>query len=319
MKWLMLLLFGLFLAGCTVTQTVYLQDASIKGPIQSPPLNILENSRKDKIIISPKFHVAPPKPILTGNVNHTRVNANGVYQVDSVKNSDDTYSFTESNQNTYPFQGSNLRWNVSDFYGGLDVNIPWGKTSRVNLGFSIARENGESLLGGSLGLGLCSIQDQGSFTFSFGLNYQQMAYDLTSVVKTDVDYFWGGSSSSVLFFHDRGKAGSLGFYLNLLYNSSYEGTVNFYMGGGYLQQTLLSYKPNTLDPNFIWPFMTVNDIQGDESFSKSLGFLSLTPGLFFKVSDDIRFVAGANLLYDIGDAATGQMIVIPSFRFDFAF
>ena len=51
----LVVIYLLFWAGCTTTkETIYLQEIEVSGPINQPPIHLMDNSDYD-VTISPKF------------------------------------------------------------------------------------------------------------------------------------------------------------------------------------------------------------------------------------------------------------------------
>lgn len=62
MKKIIVLLFAwmtlcLVLAGCnTVTQTIYLQNVEVNGPVNQPPLHVTNDQKKDDVTLTADFN-----------------------------------------------------------------------------------------------------------------------------------------------------------------------------------------------------------------------------------------------------------------------
>ncbi|MFC2103665.1 hypothetical protein ACFLSS_04470, partial [Bacteroidota bacterium] len=73
---------------CTTTQTIYLQDIEVSGPILTTPIHITDSTKTPSITISPKFSFNTQKSVNGLVEGHTKINENGIFAVDSIANSD---------------------------------------------------------------------------------------------------------------------------------------------------------------------------------------------------------------------------------------
>jgi hypothetical protein len=146
----------LFVTGCgTTTQTIYLQDIEVEGPISQPPLHITNGQKAGSVTISPKISVNKGQTI-TGRVDHSPVNGDGIYQANRISNGDGTWRYEPSDENRLPYFGDNLTWNMSDASMGVDLDLCVSDHFALTGGLNYVVQEQNSLIGGSAGLGIYS-------------------------------------------------------------------------------------------------------------------------------------------------------------------
>ncbi len=245
-------LLSLLLCGCyTVEQTIYLQDVKVSGPLNQPPLQVTTQN-KSQITITPKFSFNNRK-YLSGNVeNHTTVNGDGIYQIDTITNGDGTRNYQISDANSQPFKGDNLRWDITQLNAGLDMDFRLSNGFALIAGISYSGDDNRDYFGGTVGFGLFKLRDNGALRFDAGIIWQNLYYEVATVVVSEVRDIWSGyTSTDVSFFRDRAKSRSVNPYFSLTYNSAYTGSpVNFLLSLGFFTQTVVSFEPQSYDPEY---------------------------------------------------------------------
>jgi hypothetical protein len=299
---LLKLLFSVFVfTSCTtVKETIYLQDVTASGPINTPPVRITKNKTEGQVTVSPRILI---------NTNHSIAgNTKGERYRDNVQDS----LFN-------PFE-KNLRWEFPDFIAGLDFDFALSKSFSLAGGFNYAHVNQTQLLGGSLGIAFFKEKNQLAFRFDAGIMLQQIYFDAKTVVVTTIDNLFGDPETSVIYYRDRDKNSGLDLYAMLTFNTAMnEYPFNFFLSAGYFNQTVLNFEPQTttdLTYLFILSSKTVEDTRGETSAA----FLSLTPGVFYDFSETARLIVGARLLFETGlDKSHPDFLVLPHIQFDLSF
>lgn len=310
--------FSLALYGCfTVEQTIYLQDVNVTGPLNQPPLQVTTRN-KTAITITPKISFNNRKYI-SGNVeSHTTVNDNGIYQIDTIFNSDGSRSYRISDENNRPFSGENLRWNIAQVNAGLDMDFQLSNGFALTAGISYAGDKERDYFGGTIGFGLFKLNESGALRFDAGIIWQNMYYDAATVVVSEVRDIWSGyTSTDISFFRDEARSRSINPYFSLTYNSAFsESPVNFLISLGFFTQTVLSFEPQTYDPQYyFWGnSVTVSDRRGESMAS----FITFTPGIIFSFGTGGEIVAGARILHEnvIGNSKQSTFLS-PVIQFNF--
>ena len=303
-------IFGLVLCGCyTVEQTIYLQDVQVSGPLNQPPLQVTTQN-KTAITISPRISFNNRKYI-SGNVeNHTQVNSEGSYQIDTIYNSDGSKNYQISDANSRPYEGDNLRWDIAQVNAGLDMDFSLSNAFALTAGVSYASDKERDYFGGTVGFGLYKMTETGAVRFDAGIIWQNLYYDAATVVVSEVREIWSDyTRTDISFFKDRARSRSINPYFSLTYNSAYaESPVNFLLSLGFFTQTVLSFEPQSYDPAyFFWGnSVVVNDKRGESMAS----FITLTPGLILSFGKGAEIVAGVKILHEnvIGNSKQSTFI-----------
>ena len=154
--------------------------------------------------------------------------------------------------------------------------------------------------------------------FDAGIIWQNLYYDASTVVVSEVKNLWSGyTNTDVSFFRDKEKTRSINPYFSLTYNSAYsESPVNFLLSLGFFTQTVVSFEPTTYNPEYYFWGNTikVNDKRGESMAS----FFTFTPGLILTLGPEGEIVAGARILHEnvIGNSKQSTFIS-PLLQFNF--
>ncbi len=309
----------LFLTGCAIVkQSVYLQNVEVDGPINQPPLHITGGQQKHTITFSPKVYINTDKNYRGTAGGHTSVNSSGFFQVDTVINSDGTGRYKESSANSFEYRGRNLNWNMPDMSVGFQVDAALSDHFAVGGGINYAEVAGSKLLNGSFGIGIFTEKRGSAVRLDFGLLFQSMHYNSSSVIITTVTPSFGNESTEISFFRDINKCSATNFYGSFTYNSvNRNSLINFYLNLSYFGQTVLDYEPENLARD-TYPFSFVtNDVSHGKIFTS---FLSLTPGIYSDIPDCGRLSLGVGLLKEISiDNSSRSLFISPVVQFDMMF
>jgi hypothetical protein len=317
----LLLLIALILNGCAdIQQTIYLQNVEVNGPLNHPPIFISDG--RNGITISPWLSFSPTKQI-TGRSNHSKVNASGVYQVDTIRDGGQIY-YGESRANYYEYTQNNVKWNLPDVKAGVDMDIPISRTISIFGSFNYTSQNLYQIVGGSFGFGFYSIKKNDAIRLNIGCTIQQYQYDASTVVVSTIDPVFGNEYTQVDFFHDIDKKGNLNFFGNLTYNTvSAEMPINFFFSLAFFSQTLLNMEPKNLDW-VVYPFVFTNTTT-DAREEISTSYVSFSPGIYVNITSSMRFVLGVNIVKDLGDFSsesgtfTSGLLFMPLAKIDLMF
>jgi len=307
-----------FLQGCiTINKTIYLQNVKIDSPIKAPPLNITKDKQNEKATISVGVNFNNTKSIQGIVGEHSKVNNSGFFQVDTVVvNGQRTYK--DAGTNIYNYNENNFEWNQSNFSMFVNADMRLSRAFAFSIGLNYAIQNQRSLYGGNFGFGIYSEEPYGALRIDFGLDWQQVLYDASSVVVTDIS--GGGiNSSSVAFFEDEDINTNFNPYVSLTYNSKYEDApINFFIYVGYFTQTLISYSPSTPSKSYYSLQTTVYTI--DKRGDATAGFFNLTPGLYFTLPGNSRINLGIRILKETQiESSSKSLFIIPVFQYDISF
>jgi len=297
-----------------VTESLYVQDVEVQGPINQPPVRIT-GKVTPSFIVSPKFFINSNKKFNSSIDGHTSVNSAGVFQVDTVVNGNSiTYKITPG-ANTYPFRGENLHWTIPDYMVGLDLDVAMSKKIALSGGFNLSSKDRTNLYGYRIGLGFFSASGNLAIRFDGGLIWQKYTYDAASVIVRGENADIGSSSAEVIFFRDRGKSTNLNHYLSLTLNTVYDNLpVNFLVNVGYSGQSLIDFEPETPDHEYyiINPGYRVEDMRG-EAYA---AFINVSPGFYVNLTEWSRLVFAVRFFFEVEFESGNPTFIIPMLQFD---
>lgn len=305
-------------AGCgTVEDKVFLQRAEVSGPVYQPPI-VMTGARPDSTVtLSAKFFGGSKNRIHAKMSTTSEVSPSDFFQ-------NDDKPFEDWNWDEGPGSKSlhNLRWNLPDFYAGVDADLPLGKSISLLLGFSYSTAASTNLYGGSIGLTAFSFKDGIGARLGFGASLQQYSYDAYSLLVRRTIPNNEVESQTTYLLHDVDVNSNINFYLNLTVNSEYKTfPLNFFLSLGYFNQQLLDFEPsepyNKADDLSVDLF--THHITTDARGEASNSYLSLTPGIYIKLTDIHRVVLGAGILRTVSGLqnSTSKWLVVPMMKFDF--
>jgi hypothetical protein len=317
----LLLLISLILSGCAdIQQTIYLQNAEINGPLNHPPIYISDN--RNTITVSPWLSFNT-KDQITGRSNHSNVNANGIYQVDTIRDGGQIY-YGKSNANIYTYTENNVKWNIPEVKAGVDMDLPLSKSISIFGSFNYTSKNLYQITGGSFGFGFYSVKNNDAIRFNIGCTVQQYQYDATTVVVSTIDPVFGKEYTRVDFFHDIDKKSNLNFFGNLTYNTvSADLPINFFFSLAFFSQTLLNIEPE--NPNRDYYPLGFTTTSSDTRGEISTAYFSFSPGVYINITPSMRFVLGVNIVKDLGDftnatnSFTSGLLFMPLAKIDLMF
>jgi hypothetical protein len=304
------LLFSVLLTGCSVQDTIYLQNIEVSTPLSVPPLNISTTANEGKLTVSPKFYFNNVGYV-EGTLDHSPVNELSQFEVDTVDG-----RLSPSPNNRFEYDGRNMRWNIPEYMVGVDIDIPLGAVVSINTGFNVSSVGNTDLLGGVLGISFHTLADNSAIRFSGGLSWQQFKYAAETVVLRTYNPIFGEPETTAYFFFDESKETEMNFYFSLLYNTNFpEFPVDFYMGVSYFRQTLFDFEPSNPDIS-VQPFYVYTQIDARGEYTG--GFFNLSPGIFTDISNWVRVVGGVNFVYGSAvNNATETSFMLPFVKFEF--
>lgn len=304
------------LSACTtITDTLYIQNVDVRGPINQPPIRV---TGKDStfLTVSPKFFINSNKSYSGLIEGHTPVNSGGVFQFDTITSDNGkTYKVTPD-VNRYEFEGENLNWTIPDYFVGLDLDIAISRKVALSGGFTLSEKDRTNLYGYRAGLGFFSASGNIGIRFDGGVIWQKYSYDAASVIVREEHPDFGSTSPEVIFYRDKGSSTNLNHYLSLTLNTLYEQLpVNFLINVGYSGQSLVNYEPHDADDNFhlFDPYYHVEDMRGESYVS----FVNLSPGVYVSLNEWSRFVFAVRFFFELDlESSLNSNFIIPMIQFD---
>ena len=213
---------GLVLGGCTVEQTITVENLNLNGAQSSVPLHVTNDSAS---ALRAVVHFYPgTKTGLTGDINDP------------------------------PPPGSKkgiLQWTLPSIEAGIDFDFPLSRSISLALGAGTSDKH----WGCNAGFGFRSQNEGTGVRLDVGFEWQSLTYDVNYLQATTTTSIFGTVSDTVAV-HRSESASHGDFYAALTVNSVRPvGAVNFFVQFGYAHQTLYD-----VDSEFmIFPFFGWSD------------------------------------------------------------
>ena len=311
-----------FLIGCTTTQTLYVQNAEVRGPINQTTVHLTDSTETPSVTISPWFSYSTKKS-MGGHIDgHSLVNEDGIFQVDTFYNGSEIIYRETPGANRYSFTGENFTWLISTVTAGLNFDLLLAKGFAISLGVNYSSQGSKTSWGGSGGLGLFSENKGIALRVDIGLHFQSIDYDVYTLANIKEEDIFGGSEEYVLFYHDIDNSMNIDPYMNLTINTAYQDwIVNLFLNVGYSVQTLLDFEPRDIDYEwFPLPYLIpVNTIiTTDYRGQTTAGFFNFTPGIYFYLGESNRILVGTRFYFETQlNNVTPTTFILPMIQFDF--
>lgn len=307
------------------TTTIYLQEIDVNGPLNQSPIHLTDKSETPSITFTPGFSYNTTKSVQGKIAGHTMVNEDGIFQVDTIFNSDGSINHYEEAPaaNRYQYTKNNLNWFLPSVKAGLDIDFKITKNFGLFGGINYSTSSNKNLWGGNFGLGLYGAGESGmAFRLDVGAHIQSISYDAYTVEKVVITGAY--SSEYVLFYHDIDENSNFNPFINLTINScKTDWLFNFFLNFGYSTQTLADFEPKQLDEKYYedWLFYPDNiyrEITYDLRGESTLGLFHFTPGLTFALGENYNLLVGSRFYFitSLNDAATTTFIM-PMMQVDF--
>jgi hypothetical protein len=311
-----------FWGGCAVSEKVFVQDAVVTAPGPQLPVHLADNIVPGKLVVSPTIAFGRASKVNARIEGHSKVNAQGIYAVDTVHSGNGTVSFSPSGQNVQSFTGTNLHWTLPAIAAGVSLDLPISRSFALSGGVSYAASDGVDLWGGHLGLGLMSEGRITGFRFDAGILWTPALYDVGSVVETEYDPLFSSNYSRSVFYRDRDQGAEWGWYIGLTLNvrdSSW--CVKPFCSMTIARTRLFSFYPDHL-ANLGPMFPATSDLPASTA-DGSVTVLTFTPGIAIPLGDPgTRILVGARwtLLPSLLDEESASMspgtIIAPFVQID---
>lgn len=280
----------LAIPGCVVTQDVYLQDISLEGPLNTPPVRLAPSVRPEadsmeqQIRITPRFTYSNDRRIAGRVDRHTLVNAAGFYQVDTAWSGNEAYLRETPGANTNTFRGTNFSWRLPSSTLGIDVEYPLSRGVSLTGGIMFAELSSNAFWGWNAGIGVHSVGQAVAIRFDAGLQWSTYSYDVLTVVRTTT-YTPFGTSERIGFFRDRGKNSHLGYAMALTVHTA-EPTwlVDPFLSLTLSRHPTIDYRPT----RFLFTPTTA-----ERDAELSLSAISYAAGVSISLAHRAQFLAGA--------------------------
>jgi len=318
----LIILIGI-LSGCktphiptTTVRTIYLQEAEVTGPINQPPIHITDSIDAPSITVIPRFSYNSQTDVRGQIGEHSLVNEEGVFQVDTFYNNGSFTLKETPGANIDRYSGKSFTWNVASVYAALDLDFRLSRNFGVFFGFNYSEQNKISTWGGTAGIGMFGASSKVAFRLDIGLIIQEIVHDTYTVliVKTTTS---NGEDDYVMFGNRIGKSTHFDPFISFTYNTTHrDWFVNFFLNAGYTRQTLVDFKSMSSKEK---------DISGDIYITKDLrgnsvaGFFNFTPGIYFFIGESGRILLGARFFFQtVDESLEPSNFILPMVQFDFS-
>ncbi len=273
--------------GCVSTRPVVLaRSVDITGPIHEVPVRVTDGSMKGQLRLTPHIEFSGRKSLdgTTGLNNDTNLERYGNY--------DST---------------SNVYWTLPSYVAGLSLDYGLSEAVSLSAGATYTDMNGNKSYEWDGGMAVCFQDRILGGRLEVGVQWQDISYnvildryDLISYSSTD------GSTVRYLYSIDRyGRYLTANFYCDFVLNTKVESSpVNGFVRAGYGVTSILS-----------------NDMlraTEDGDIATSVGFFSLTPGLFFDITKWNRLLVGCDFISPAGMTGSNpRWLIMPLVQVDF--
>lgn len=309
-------------AGCEhlrpsqTSETLYLQEIEVFGPINQPPVHLTDSSTIYSFTLTPRISYLPQTKVVGEIDGHSRVNQQGFLQVDTIYNNG-TVTFKQvPDSNKYVYKGQNLSWELSKLYVALDADFCISKSFALFGGINYSLQNKLSIWGGRAGFGLFTSDGNSSLRLDAGLQVQEVAHNAQNVLLIKADPPYEERDNDVYFINDFDKSIHYNPFFSITYNSTNrDWLINFFLNAGYSLQTTVKFSSEDSESEDATGYIyRTNDVRG-ESIS---GFWNITPGFYFYFGDSARLLIGARFFFEtINKTSNPHNFIISMAQFDF--
>jgi hypothetical protein len=310
---------GLFLQGCvTVSDTLYLQDVEVYGPVNQPPVKFMNSDETKSFIFSPKVYLNNSKEKTGSIIGHSKVNSLGFFQVDTTFTNDGKALFKETEGvNNFDFNGNNMNWQIPSYMIELDADYFVSPKFIISGGISLSEVDQRNLFGWKLGVGFGGFSGDFGLRFDTGLIWQQYEYNASTIIVRETQSLFQDKTREVFFFEDKGKTTNLNHYLSInLHYAAEDAFINPFIGVAYSSQTLLDFEPKN---QFEGAFPVVNYRNQDLRGGADISYFVFTPGVSFPVTESIKLIASTRIFVGSDENnISSHSLTIPSLQLEFS-
>lgn len=317
-----LLLLLLLLSGCktlrdpSTSEAIFLQEIEVTGPINQPPIHLTDSLDAPIITLTPRFSYISQSDISGYIERHTKVNAEGIFQVDTFYNNGGFTLKETDGANKYNYTANNLTWNVASVYAALDLDYRMYRNFGVFLGINYSVQNKINTWGGTVGIGVFSASSRSAIRLDLGLNIQQIAYDANTVLVVHTSPAGQENDGDVLFIHDKDKSFQFDPFISVTYNTNHrDWFLNIFLNAGYSGQTIVDFASKDESSKDLSGYRyNTFDLRGESTS----GFFNFTPGIYFFIGESGRILFGTRFFFQTNDKSTKPSnFILPIVQFDF--
>ncbi len=275
-------------AGCG-TQSVYLQNIQVDGPLSVSPVFIVGEQPESvgTVRLAISASAGPDQRIVGRADGHTDVNAAGVYQVDTVRRGGAVEYIERYGVNTRRFEGTNFRWTLAPLTLTLQGDVQVARSLSLVGGLQYSSNRSRSYLGGLLGMGFSFYGSTIGVRIDLGAMWTEVHYDVDYVVTTRPFSWFGTSDTYVQFFSDEGRSFGGNLYGALTLNTRYSTwPVHLFVQLAIKRQTVVNLEREVY-------FSNADRVSA--SVLQHNSFFTVTPGVVVPFAGSGRVVLGIRL------------------------
>ncbi len=267
--------------GCTTVHPLMIaRNVQVTGPIHQIPVRVTDGNMSGRLRVIP--HIEFMKD---NNLEGTADLNNG----------------TDLTQYGQYDSTNNVRWNLPSYVAGLSLAYGLSKTVSLSLGGTYSKINGKESLEWDVGFALC-FEDPGlGGRLEAGLQWQDIDYrTLLDSYNEQHNVNTGVNATTYLSSIERyGNFITGNFYCSFTLNTKFRSSpVNVFGRVGYGVTSVLT--------NDMLKLMEHGNI------STSIGFLNLTPGVYFNITRSSRLVLGCDFISPVGmSSSSPRWLVVP--------
>ncbi len=278
---LLLTLISLLFGGCA-SQSVYLQQISVDGPQVQAPLFITNDNKPGEIRVTPRIGINLGQRLAGRALGHSKVNADGIYKVDTVNTNGTIQYFEPDGVNSKTFEGNNFSWLPTKVSASVAVEYVAAKSIAFVGGLSYGANSPENYWGGEAGVGFFFESRHFGVRIDLGAHFSTNRYAVDYVV-TDSPFTFETRRKQVAFYHEEGKKSHVTSYAAFTVNTKVPGwPVQAFTQMTINRQTLVS--------------LTQKAAFSDEStVLESVSYFIVTPGLYVDLTPKSRVLLGVHL------------------------
>lgn len=289
--------------GCA-TVTTNLQSVSVSGPLHQPAVHLKRTTDQPGFRISPWLTAFSERERLGSIPGHTKVNAAGLYQVDTVAGVDGPVYY-ENAANVKPYDGQNFTWRLPAVSGGINFDLDVGESASILLGLGMTSVNNVALWSAHAGISYSSGNERVVARLEGALTWETVASSAQFVRRID---FFFSDKTEVQFFSEENKLMRMGGYGALTLQSTGKNFV-FYTQFALGTQAIASLS----HPG------SSSSTDGND-YVRTMKFISVTPGVAFTVGEDLRLITGIRFTGDTEISGTNTpFLIVPLAQLEISF
>lgn len=273
--------------GCTTTHPLVIaRSVDVTGPIHQVPVRVTDGNMKGQLRLTPHIEFSRERNFdgTTGLNNDISLEQYGNYDLNN-----------------------NVNWTLPSYVAGLSLDYGLSEAVSLSAGTTYSDMNGRESYEWDGGLAVCFQDRNIGGRLEAGVQWQDIRYNVI-LDRYDLirDWSTGQSTREYLYSISRyGKFLTANFYCDFVLNTKVKSSpVNGFVRAGYGVTSILS-----------------NDMlraTEDGDIATSVGFFSLTPGLFFDLTKWNRLLLGCDFITPAGmTGSIPRWLIMPLVQVDF--